>query len=150
MKAVSESMAAAFQQTTGRGFYTKSSYEDYPTSAELIDYAYGRLNIHAYTIEVYSPGKSGNIEDCLWENELPAPTVKYYTAEEAAAMGLDLAALGVTADGVWFYTAPTDQMTDKAPTDQDVMVEGCRDALLKMIEAEPFGEGWTVPYYLGY
>lgn len=150
MKAVAEDMAAAYQQTTGRGFYTKSSYEDYPTSAELIDFAYGRLNIHAYTIEVYSAGKSGNIEDCLWENELPAPTVAYYTAEEALAMGLDLAALGVTTDGVWFYTAPSDQMTDKAPTDQDVMAEGCRNALLKMIEAEPFGDGWTVPYYLSY
>ena len=50
----------AFQETTGRGFYSKSSYEDYPTSAELIDYAYGRLNIHAYTIEVYCGGNVRN------------------------------------------------------------------------------------------
>ena len=30
---------------TGRGFYSMSSNEDYPTAAELIDYAYGRYNI---------------------------------------------------------------------------------------------------------
>ncbi len=55
-----KSMAQAFQDYTGRGFYSMSSNEDYPTAAELIDYAYGRYNIHAYTIEVYSPGKSEN------------------------------------------------------------------------------------------
>ena len=44
-------MAQAFQDYTGRGFYSMSSNEDYPTAAELIDYAYGRYNIHAYTIE---------------------------------------------------------------------------------------------------
>ena len=33
MKEVAAKMAAAFQETTGRGFYSKSSYEDYPTSA---------------------------------------------------------------------------------------------------------------------
>lgn len=150
MSEVSDAMAAAFQQTTGRGFYSKSSYEDYPTSAELIDYAYGRLNIHAYTIEVYSPGKSasGDISECYWENELPAPTVAYYSAEEAAAMGLDLTALGVENEGVWFYTTSTDQMVNKAPEDQDVMVKGCRDALLVMMEAEPFGQGKTVPEWL--
>lgn len=149
MKAVAEKMTAAFQNTTGRGFYSKSSWEDYPTSAEMIDYAYGRLNIHAYTIEVYSAGKSGNIEDCLWENELPAATAKFYTAAEVAAMGLDLASLGkADAEGVWFFTPGSEQMVDKAPTDQDIMVQGCRDALLQMIEAEPFGEGKIVPYWL--
>jgi len=151
MSEIAAEMAGAFQETTGRGFYYKSSYEDYPTSAEMIDYAYGRLNIHAYTIEVYSPGKSqsGNIEDCYWENELPAATIAYYTAEEVAEMGLDLASLGkADAEGVWFYTTGSDQMVDKAPTDQDIMVQGCRDALLKMIEAEPFGEGKIIPAYL--
>ena len=28
------------------------------------------------------------------------------------------------------------------------MVEGCRDALLQMIEAEPLGQGKTVPEWL--
>ena len=43
------------------------------TAAELIDYAYGRYNIHAYTVEVYSPGKSenGDISSCKWENTMP-------------------------------------------------------------------------------
>ena len=151
MSEISAEMAAAFQETSGRGFYSKSSYEDYPTSAELIDFAYGRLNIHAYTIEVYSGGKSasGNIEDCYWENELPAPTVKFYSNEEVKAMGLDTEAFGLAEnEGVWFYTASSELMVDKAPEDQDVMVQGCRDALLVMMEAEPFGQGWTVPYYL--
>jgi len=98
---------------------------------------------------VYSAVKSGNMEDCLWENELPAATVQYYSADEVAAMGLDLASLGKPdAEGVWFYTTGSDQMVNKAPTDQDVMVQGCRDALLKMIEAEPFGEGKIVPAWL--
>ncbi len=151
MKDISADMAAAFQETTGRGFYSKSSYEDYPTSAELIDYAYGRLNIHAYTIEVYCGGKSasGNIADCCWENELPAPTLVYYSKEEVEAMGLDLEPFETgDADGVWFYTAPTDQMVDKAPEDQSIMVQGAKDALLVMMESEPFGMGWTLPAYL--
>ena len=64
-------------------------------------------------------------------------------------MGLDLASLGkADAEGVWFYTTGSDQMVNKAPEEQDVMVEGCRDALLKMIEAEPFGQGKTVPEWL--
>ena len=151
MKETAEKMAAAFQNTTGRGFYTCSSYEDYPTSAELIDYAYGRLNIHAYTIEVYCPGKSstGDISECCWENELPAPTLNYYTAEEVTAMGLDLSKFDLGgAEGVWFYTASTDQMVDKAPEGQSIMVQGLKDAVLTMMESEPYGEGWTVPYYL--
>lgn len=151
MQETAAKMAAAFQNATGRGFYTKSSYEDYPTSAELIDYAYGRLNIHAYTIEVYCPGKSetGDIAECCWENELPAPTLKFYTADEVTAMGLDLSLFDLgDAEGVWFYTASTDQMVDKAPQDQSIMVQGCKDAVLTMMESEPFGDGWTVPYYL--
>ncbi|HIT69781.1 MAG TPA: hypothetical protein IAC36_07765 [Candidatus Aphodomonas merdavium] len=151
MQAIAAEMAAAFQETTGRGFYSKSSYEDYPTSAELIDYAYGRLNIHAYTIEVYCGGKSatGDLSECYWENELPAPTLVYYTNEEVAQMGLDTASLGLTdTQGVWFYTTSSDQMVDKAPEDQTLMAEGCRDALLTMIESEPFGQGKIVPPYL--
>ena len=49
-------------------------------------------------------------------------------------------------------SAATDEATKTAQRVvlelQQTMVEGCRDALLKMIEAEPFGDGKTVPYYL--
>ena len=159
MKEVAAKMAAAFQETTGRGFYSKSSYEDYPTSAELIDYAYGRLNIKAYTIEVYSGGKSesGDIADCKWENELPEAKWVFYTQDELTEMGYDVAALtdkeGVALDkdeGLWFYTSSTAQMVDKAPEGQEIMVEGCKDALLVMIGSEPYGEGYTKPEYLNW
>ena len=159
MKEVAAKMAAAFQETTGRGFYSKSSYEDYPTSAELIDYAYGRLNIKAYTIEVYSGGKSesGDIADCKWENELPEAKWVFYTQDELTEMGYDVAALtdkeGATlgdGEGLWFYTSSTAQMVDKAPEGQEIMVEGCKDALLVMIGSEPYGEGYTKPEYLNW
>jgi len=151
MQQTAAAMAEAAQNITGRGFYSMSSYEDYPTSAELIDYAYGRLNIHAYTIEVYCPGKSktGDIADCYWENTLPDPTLAFYTKAEVEAMGLDLSRFDMgDAEGIWFYTASTDQMVDKAPEDQKTMVMGARDAILVMIESEPFGNGKYVPAYL--
>lgn len=159
MKDTAEKMAAAFQQTTGRGFYVKSSYEDYPTSAELIDYAYGRLNIHAYTIEVYNGGKSadGDINACKWENTLPEATWAFYSQDQLTEMGLDVSKItdsqGVGLgenEGLWFYTSATAQMVDKAPEDQKTMVEGCRDALLVMIDSEPTGQGYTKPEYLNW
>lgn len=151
MKDTAAKMAAAYQNTTGRGFYTKSSWEDYPTAAELIDWSYGRLNIHSYTIEVYCPGKSatGDIAECCWEDDLPEATLKFYTLNEVAAMGLDLSSFDLgNAEGVWFYTPSDNLDTNYAPADQDIMCEGCKDALLVMMESEPYGQGWTVPWYL--
>ncbi len=157
MKDIAEKMAAVYQERTGRGFYIKSSYEDFPTSAEMIDYAYGRLNIHAYTVEVYDGGKSenGDISACKWENELPAPKWVFYDQTQLASMGLDVASLkdsdGVPLaenEGLWFYTSPVAQMVDKAPADQQTLVEGCRDALLVMINSEPHGKGYAKPAYL--
>lgn len=157
MAETAAAMAQAFQDTTGRGFYSMQSWYDYPTSAEMIDYAFGILNIHAYTIEVYNGGKSrdGSIESCKWENELPAATWKYYTHEELAAMGLkvdkitDRSGNGLAEDeGLWFYTSSSNQMVDKAPVDQDLMGEGCKDAILTMIYSEPYGDGYTRPAYL--
>ena len=159
MKEVAQKMAEAFQETTGRGFYSKSSYEDYPTSAELIDYAYGRLNIDAYTIEVYNGGKSedGDISKCKWEDELPEATWKFYTQDELAAMGLDLQTLidrkGQPlryGEGLWFYTSARAQTVNTAPQDQQLMAEGCKDALLVMIDSEPNGQGYTKPEYLNW
>ena len=159
MKDTAAKMAAAYQETTGRGFYTMPSYEDYPTAAELIDFAYGRLNIHSYTIEVYNGGKSedGNILECKWENELPEEKWVFYAQEQLAEMGLDLATLvdangeGLAeGEGLWFYTNATAEMVNKAPAEQSLMVEGCRDSLLVMIESEPYGAGYTKPMYLNW
>ncbi|MGI6174094.1 MAG: M14 family metallopeptidase [Christensenellales bacterium] len=159
MKDVAARMAAAFQETTGRGCYTKSSYEDYPTAAEMIDYAYGVLNIKAYTIEVYDGGKSedGDIAACKWENALPEDKWVFYTQEELAAFGLNLETLkdasGVglaEGEGLWFYTNGRAQMVDKAPEDQTTMCEGCKDSLLVMIDSEPYGEGYKKPEYLNW
>ena len=47
MKQTAAADGAGLPDYTGRGFYSMSSNEDYPTAAELNDYAYGRYNIHA-------------------------------------------------------------------------------------------------------
>lgn len=158
MKETAAKMAAAFQNYTGRGFYTMSSYEDYPTSSEMIDYAYGRLNIHAYTIEVYNGGKSedGDIADCKWENTLPEAKWVFYSQQDIKdKLHLDPATLKDSSgkplaadEGLWFYTSSTAQMVDKAPENQDIMVKGARDAILTMIESEPHGDGYQRPYYV--
>lgn len=159
MKDVAAQMAAAFQETTGRGFYTKSSYEDYPTAAELIDYAYGRLNIKAYTIEVYDGGRSesGELSECKWEDDLPEAVWKFYSQQELAEMGLDPAKItdrdgnALAGDeGLWFYTSASAQRTNAAPEDQELMAQGCRDALLVMLRSEPYGQGYTKPEYLNW
>ena len=60
----------------------------------------------------------------------------------------DSEGVGLAADeGLWFYTSPTNQMVNRAPEEQDVMVRGCRDAILTMIESEPSGSGYQNPGY---
>ena len=36
-------------------------------------------------------------------------------------------------------------MVSRAPEEQDVMVRGCRDAILTMLESEPSGAGYQNP-----
>ena len=63
----------------------------------------------------------------------------------------DSEGVGLAADeGLWFYTSPTNQMVNRAPEEQDVMVRGCRDAILTMIESEPSGSGYQNPGYYKY
>ena len=90
-------------------------------------------------------------------NELPADKWVFYTQDQLAEMGLDVAAIAdkngeglAEGEGLWFYTNSTAQMVDKAPEDQKIMVEGCRDALLVMINSEPSGAGYTKPEYLNW
>ena len=155
MKETAAKMAQVYQDYTGRGFYSMSSNEDYATSAEMIDYSFGRYNIHSYTIEVYSPGKSesGDINDCKWENNMPEAKWVFYAYDEIQEkLGLDPAAITdedgnkLAADeGLWFYTSSSNQMVNNAPEEQDVMVRGCRDAILTMIHSEPNGTGYQNP-----
>lgn len=91
MANIADKMADAYMSTTGRNYYTMSSHEDYSTSSELIDFSFGRLNIHSYTIEVYSGGVSKEdanfIESCTWNNELPQQTEVFYNNEELKRLG---------------------------------------------------------------
>ena len=51
-------------------------------------------------------------------------------------------------EGLWFYTSSTNQMVDKVPEDQDILVQGIKDAILVMIESEPCGSGYSLPDYM--
>ena len=112
----------------------------------MIDYAYGRLGIHAYTIEVYDEDK--------WE-DTPETKDVFHTYAELKAMGLDVEhitdANGVglkEGEGLWFRTSSVDQMVHRAPEHQDQMCEGTLQSILVMIESEPHGDGAQVPRYV--
>ncbi|WP_315115323.1 M14 family zinc carboxypeptidase [uncultured Clostridium sp.] len=139
MEKVALDMTNALKNTTGRNFYTKQSYDDYPTSAEMIDWTYGRLGIHSYTIEVYRGGKAnpnGPIEDqCAWGNELPEDEWIYKGDWNGVK-------------DVWFRKTSRAQMVGIAPPQQSKMVDGAKDAILVMIQSEPYGQGSKAPDYL--
>lgn len=139
MEKVALDMTKALENTTGRKFYSKQSYDDYPTSAEMIDWTYGRLGIHSYTIEVYSGGKSnpnGTIdEQCTWEDELPAEQWIYKGEWNRVK-------------DVWFRKTTRAQIVGIAPPEQNKMVKGAKDSILTMIQSEPYGQGSQVPEYL--
>ncbi len=156
MKEVGTKMAKTFAATTGRDFYAKASWEDYPTAAELIDYSWGRLGIHSYTMEVYYGGMSDTSpgaldeERCAWNNKLPETTMKFYSYDQVSSvLKLSPKELGLQANqGLWFRTTSTAQMSGKAPVDQDKMVSGAKDAILVMIESETSNDNYHVPTYL--
>lgn len=186
MAEVGKAMALKFADTASsdgvlRNFYYRSSWSDYPTSAEMIDWAYGRLGIHAYTVEVYSSGDSDvNIDStserdgvyenydgsyskaCTWQNgdqlaNSAAAYVTEYTYEQVigtgeGCLGFTVAqaeALGLEAgESLYFSTSERAQMSGICPTNMDLMVEGAKDAILVMIESEPFGEGYQRPAWL--
>ena len=122
----------------------------------MIDYSFGRYNIHSYTIEVYSPGKSesGDINDCMWENNMPEAKWVFYAYDEIQEkLGLDPAAITDDAgnklaadEGLWFYIGSYNQNKD-APKDQDLIVKGALDTILTMIHTEPYGAGYHLPEY---
>lgn len=188
MAEIGKNMAQTFAKTASsdgvtRNFYYRSSWSDYPTSAEMIDYAYGRFGIHAYTIEVYESGDSdANTESeaeyetpgvyknydgtyakgCTWQNgaqlsNSAAETLVEYTYEQVT--GTEEGCLGWTKEQVdaiglkkgmslYFQTTERAQMSGYCPTNMDLMVEGAKDAIMVMIEAEPYGDGYVCPDYL--
>lgn len=158
MANIADKMADAYMATTGRNYYTMSSHQDYSTSSELIDFSFGRLNIHSYTIEVYSGGVSKEdanfIESCTWNNELPQQTEVFYNKEELKGLGLSsdtIAKLELSEnEGLWFVNTARAQMSGKAPEDQETMLKGCKDSILIMIESEPYGEGYKLPEYINW
>lgn len=186
MAEVGKAMAQTFAKTASsdgviRNFYYRSSWSDYPTSAELIDWAYGRLGIHAYTVEVYSSGDSDFITDstsendgvyrnydgsystaCTWQNgdqlaNAAAPYITEYTYEQVIGTGegclgfsaAQAEALGLEeGESLYFNTTERAQMSGICPTNMDLMVEGAKDAILVMIQSEPFGTGYQLPPWL--
>ncbi|MBZ2175142.1 hypothetical protein K8M07_07720 [Schnuerera sp. xch1] len=139
LKKVSTEMAKAFEKATGRKSYVKQSFDDYPTSAEMIDWTYGRLGIHSYTMEIYRPGKpveDGAIEEqCTWGNELPEDEWIYMGNWNGM-------------EDIWFRNTSKAQMVGVAPPEQSLMLKGTKNAILKMIENEPYGSGPQVPEYI--
>lgn len=171
-KAMAEAASAtASSDGVTRNFYYRSSWSDYPTTAEMIDYAYGRLGIHAYTIEVYSSGDSDPEIDstsewdgvylnydgtyskgCSWQNgaqlaEKAAAYTVEYTYEQVLGTGegclgfsqAQADALGLQEGmSLYFNVNQTAQMSGICPTNMNLMVEAARDAILVMIENEPY------------
>ncbi|TFH14362.1 hypothetical protein E4H04_10365 [Candidatus Bathyarchaeota archaeon] len=117
MKATSEAMAAAFSESTGKNYYVNQSYDDYPTTAELIDFSYGRLGIDSYTVEVYA--RSGTYG---WNNYEPSVTTWTYVGDW---YGLEDIWLRQTTGGGLAYG------------DQHIVVEGCLQAMLVMFDSVP-------------
>lgn len=188
MAEVGKNMAQKFAKTASsdgvtRNFYYRSSWSDYPTSAEMIDYAYGRFGIHAYTVEVYesgdsdattdseaeyeTPGVYKNYDDtyskgCTWQNgkqlsQNAAETLKEYTYKQVIGTGKNdlgfskeqAAAIGIKEGmSLYFQTTERAQMSGYCPTNMNLMVEGAKDAVMVMIEAEPYGDGYSCPDYL--
>jgi murein tripeptide amidase MpaA len=110
MQQTAEAMAAAFSARTGRMYYTMQSYADYPTTAELIDWSYGRLGIYSYTVEVYAAGTG----DYHWGNPVPSPQWVYMGHWQKW-------------DNVWFRNTPPTPLTD-----QEVICAGNLESTLVM------------------
>nr|WP_302595527.1 M14 family zinc carboxypeptidase [uncultured Cellulosilyticum sp.] len=161
MAQTAEKMRVAYEKAAKRNFYAMQSYEDYQTYSELIDYAWGKHNIHAYTVEVYNAHILENIpydpnhdpanaDICSWNGSVPEEKWQFYTHDEIESkLGLDPSKLVVTDtvtkeqrnlaedEGLWFYTPMDSQRGGTwAPEDQDMMVEGAKDAVLEMIYSE--------------
>lgn len=134
MGTVSQKMAAAWSATTGRGMYTMTSYNDYPTSAELIDWTWGRLHIHSYTQEVYQ-GYNANNPDTWYPRTTP-PDQWIYMGDWQGQ------------HSIWFRNTGSAQLQGKAVPYQDKLVAGVKDSFVVMTLSEPSGAGAIVPDWI--
>lgn len=138
MAATAAKMSTAWTATTGRNLYTMRSYDDYPTSAELIDWAWGRLHIHAYTQEVYAGG-TGTYG---WNHVGPPANT---LPDQWIYMG--------DWDGqhnIWFRNTGSAQLQGNAVVQQDVLVAGVKDVIDQMILSEPAGGSPHFPDWFGW
>ena len=134
MGTVSQEMAAAWSATTGRGMYTMTSYDDYPTSAELIDWAWGRLHIHSYTQEVYQGYNASNPD--TWYQRTTPPDQWVYVGDWQGQ------------HSIWFRNTGSAQLQGKAVPYQDKLVAGVKDSFVVMALSEPSGAGAIVPEWI--
>ncbi len=134
MGATSAAMAAAWTSTTGRGMYTMTSYDDYPTSAELIDWAWGRLHIHAYTQEVYQNYNANNPD--TWYPRASPPDQWIYMGDWQGQ------------HNIWFRNTGNAQLQGDAVPYQDKLVAGVKDSFVVMAFSEPSGPGAIVPDWI--
>ena len=130
MGTVAGKMAAAYTADTGRNMYTMTSYNDYPTSAELIDWAWGRLHIHAYTQEVYASG-SGMYG---WGASNPSPPAQWLYMGDWMGQ-----------HNIWFNTSGSAQMMGHTVPDELLLDQGVKDGFVAMALSEPSGSGAIVP-----
>ena len=143
MSATAEKMRAAFQDTVQTvrpraRYYQMQSYFDYPTAAEMIDWLYGRLGTHAYTVEVWSRGTgnattSTNWDDTTWWNENFPARWTYLGQVRDGRSGNNAR----TYDNVWIYYSTTQIRNGEAPPDQFIMGEGFKNCALQMAFSEP-------------
>lgn len=158
MSATAEKMRAAFQTTTTSvrpraRYYQMQSYFDYPTSSEMIDWLYGRLGTHAYTVEVYAGGTGNNTstnwDDTTWWNT----NFPFRWAYLGAVRDHQSGAAQRSYDNVWIYYSTTQIRRGEAPPDQYIMGEGFKDCALAMAESEPKNSphpgapGWMTGQY---
>jgi hypothetical protein len=134
MGATSVAMATAWSTTTGRGMYTMTSYADYPTSAELIDWAWGRLHIHAYTQEVYQNYSASNPN--TWYQRTTPPDQWIYVGDWQGQ------------HNIWLRNTGSAQLAGDAVPQQDKLVAGVKDSFAVMALSEPSGTGAIVPDWI--
>jgi hypothetical protein len=139
MSTTAEKMRAAFQTTVRKvrstvGYYQMQSYNDYATSSEMIDWLYGRLGTHAYTVEVYSGGGSGNTwaDTSWWTANFPYRWA-YLGQVRDGRSGTNQR----TYSNVWIYYSTSTIRRGEAPPDQYIMGEGFKDCALAMAYSEP-------------
>ena len=144
MSTTAETMRLAIQNTVQTvrpnvRFYQMQSYFDYPTAAEMIDWMYGRLGTHAYTVEVYSRGTSNAAgtncvwDDTAWWNENFPAQWMYMGQVRDGRSGSNQR----TYNNAWIYYSANQIRCGEAPPDQYILGEGFKNCAIAMALAEP-------------